>query len=61
MSSNHVEGDGQGMQHIWQREEVNAGFWGNLNENAYLEDLGIDERILLNETSRSCLGGHGLA
>jgi hypothetical protein len=28
--------------------EVHIGFcWGNLRESIYLEDLGVDERIIL--------------
>jgi hypothetical protein len=45
------------MQHIWQREEVHAGFWwGNRKEKDYLEDLGLGVRILLKLNFKSLVG-----
>jgi len=36
------------MWHVWERCEVYTGFWwGNLRERDYMEDPGIDGRILL--------------
>ena len=38
-------------------EEVHAGFrWGNLKEKDYLEDLGIDARLLLKLNFKSLVG-----
>jgi hypothetical protein len=39
--------------HIWWREEVYTGFWwGNRRERDYLENPGIDGRIILRWTFR---------
>jgi len=36
------------MWHEWETREVRTGFWwGDLKERDYLEDLGIDGRIIL--------------
>jgi hypothetical protein len=36
------------MQHVWARGEVHAGFWsGALKEGDYLEDTGVDGKIIL--------------
>jgi hypothetical protein len=36
------------MWHAWGIEEVRTGFgWGNLRERVYLEDVGVDVRIIL--------------
>ena len=33
--------------HIWETGEVYTGFWlGDLRENDYLEDLGVDGKII---------------
>jgi hypothetical protein len=41
------------MQHIWGSGEVHTGFWwGNLRLRDHLGDPGLDERIILNESSR---------
>ena len=38
-----------------------TGFWwGNLRERNYLEDLGVNGRIILNWIFRKWDGGHGL-
>jgi hypothetical protein len=37
------------MWHVWGRGEVHTGFsWEELREGGHLEDLGIDERVILN-------------
>jgi hypothetical protein len=39
---------GDQMRYGWGRGEVHAGFlWGNLGERDYLEELGVDGKILL--------------
>jgi hypothetical protein len=36
------------MWHVWGREEVyTAVWWGDLRERDYLEDPGVDGRIIL--------------
>jgi hypothetical protein len=39
------------IQNMWQvqeKEELRAGiWWGNLRERDYLENLGVDDRIIL--------------
>jgi hypothetical protein len=36
------------MQHLWGRRDIHTGFrWGNTREGNYLEDPGIDGRIIL--------------
>jgi len=48
-------------EHVWGRGEVHTGFWwGNLRERIYLEDLGVDGRIILKWVFRKWDGGHGL-
>jgi hypothetical protein len=48
-------------EHFWWRGEVCTGFWcGNLRERNYLEDQGIDGRIILKWIIRKCDEGHGL-
>jgi hypothetical protein len=34
--------------------------WGDMSERDHLEDLGINEKIILNGSARSGVGGHGL-
>jgi hypothetical protein len=35
-------------EHVWGRGEAHTGFWwGNLRERNYLEDQGVDGRIIL--------------
>jgi hypothetical protein len=37
------------MWHVRGRGEMRTGvWWGNLRERVYLEDLGVDGRIILN-------------
>jgi len=39
------------MWHIGEREEVHTGFgWGYLKERDYLEDLGVDGKVILKLT-----------
>jgi hypothetical protein len=41
-----------------RRGEVHTGCcWGNLRERHYLEDLGLDRRIILRWIFRKCEGG----
>jgi hypothetical protein len=41
--------DGRGMQHACGRSTIYTGFWlENLKESDFLEDFGIDGRIILN-------------
>ena len=35
-------------------------WWGNLKKRVYLEDPGIDGKIILNRIFKKCDGGHGL-
>ena len=35
-------------------------WWGKLKDRAYLEDLGLKERIILNLISKKYGGRHGL-
>jgi hypothetical protein len=43
------------------KRELHTGFWwGDLREGDLLEDPGIYERIILNESSKSGMEGHGL-
>jgi hypothetical protein len=36
------------MQRAWGRGEMHKGFWwGNMRERDYLEDAGLDGRIIL--------------
>jgi len=35
-------------------------WWGDLRERYYLEDLGIDGRIILNKSSRKGMERHGM-
>jgi len=36
------------MYQVWDRSEVRTGFWwGNLVERVYLENTGVDGRIIL--------------
>jgi hypothetical protein len=37
---------------------LHAGFWcGNLKERSYLEDPGVDVKIILNRIFKKCDGG----
>ena len=45
---NQEEWAGWSMWHVWGRGEVRTGFlWGNLRKRDYLEDPGLDGRIIL--------------
>jgi hypothetical protein len=47
-SGDQEEWDGRGMWHVWGTREVYRRFWwGDLREGDYLEDLGVDGRIVL--------------
>jgi len=50
------------MRWAWHVERmVYTGFrWGNIRERNYLEDPGIDGRIILRWIFRTWDGGHGL-
>ena len=49
------------MQHVWGRGEVYTGlWWGNLRERGYLEDQGLDVRIVLSWIFRKWVGVHEL-
>jgi hypothetical protein len=38
----------KGMWYVWERIEMCTVFWwGNLKKGGYLEDLGVDWRIIL--------------
>jgi hypothetical protein len=44
------------------QEELHTGFWwGNLRERDYLENPGVNGRIILNRIFRKWDGGYGLA
>jgi hypothetical protein len=46
------------MQYVWGRGEVYIGLcWGNLRERDYLDDPGIDEKIMLRWIFRKLFGG----
>ena len=39
------------MWHVWETGEVHTRFWrGDLREGDYLEDIGVDEKIILKWT-----------
>jgi len=45
------------MWHVWGKGEVYTGFcWGNLRGIDHLEDLDVEGKIILNESSRSRMG-----
>ena len=45
-------------EHVYGRGEVRTRFWwGNLRERNYLEDPGVDGRIILKGTFRKWDGG----
>jgi len=45
------------MWHVWVRGEVHTGFcWGSLREGVYLEDLGIDKKIILELILKKLVG-----
>jgi hypothetical protein len=36
------------MWHVWVREEVRREFWwGNMSDRDYMEDIGVNGRIIL--------------
>jgi hypothetical protein len=36
------------VRHVWGKEKVHAlVWWGNMREEAHLEDLGVDKKIIL--------------
>jgi hypothetical protein len=44
----YLSPDEKGTYHIWARKEAHTGFWwGNLRAQGYLEDPGIDGRLIL--------------
>jgi hypothetical protein len=46
------------MWYEWETGQVHMGFWsGDPRERFHLEDLGVDERIILNGLSRSEIEG----
>jgi hypothetical protein len=49
------------MWHVWGRGELHAGFWWrNLREKDYLEDPGVNRRLILRWIFRKLDGGNGL-
>jgi hypothetical protein len=49
-----------GVWHVWGKVEVRTEFWWrNLTTRDYLEDLGIDSRIILNWIFKNRMGGMG--
>jgi hypothetical protein len=49
------------MWYLWETGKVQTGFWwGNLRKRDHLEDLGLDERVISNGSSRSGKGRLGL-
>jgi hypothetical protein len=47
LRANIGNGDGRGIQHVWERGQVYTRFlWGNLRERDHLKDQGVDGRIL---------------
>jgi len=48
------EWDGRGKWHVWGRGKVHSGcWWGDLVERDHFEDLNVDGRIILPESSRN--------
>jgi len=46
------------MWRVLETGEVHIGvWWGNMNEGVYLEDLGLDGRIILKWVFRKQYGG----
>jgi hypothetical protein len=44
-----------------RRGKVSRRFlWGNLKEREYLEDLGVDGRIILKRVFKKYVGGRGM-
>jgi hypothetical protein len=49
------------MWHTWETGEVYTGFWwGDLRKIDYLEDLGVDGRIILKWIFSKWDGRHGM-
>jgi hypothetical protein len=44
----------------WGVEAYTGFYWGNWREEDHLGDLGVDERIILDGSSRSGKWGYGL-
>jgi len=48
------EGDGLGMQHVWESSKLHKGFWwGDMRKRDHLEDPRVDGVL------RSGMGRHG--
>ena len=49
------------MWHYWSMKKCIQGFgWEDMREGDYLEDPGLDGRIILKWIPRSGMGEHGL-
>jgi len=49
------------MWNVWGTGEVHTGvLWGDLVERDHLENRGVEGMMLLNWSSRSGVGEHGL-
>jgi hypothetical protein len=41
------------MWHVWKSRKMHAGFWGNLKEREYFDDLSVDGRIILKSFAKT--------